>query len=569
MVTEKKQWSRRQVLQTGAGASLAAVGLMAVNAPIGMSTSALAKQTADATPQAGGTLTISVAQITSNSHLLHLRHYAGSENIYTRLLVQSRLITLNHERTEHVGDLAETFAFSDDGKTITFNLRPGLTWHDGEPFTATDVDFTFHMIGIPGLAASLMGSLFNDTIPGMKEWVDGSADRISGLHVIDDNTVTFDLFEGINQIGVLTLFNQICIAPDHVLHQYLNRETGGTDILQSEWATTAKHVGIGPVRVIEYVADQYIRYEPFEAYYRGKPLLGEVVYRPFADAITNVAALENREVDSGRIPPTEYERFKAFDFLNFNEAKFPAYSGTPFNARQAYLNKDVRQGLMHAIDRQTIANVLYAGAVDVPDTPIVVPGIEVSPNLKTYEYDPEKAKALLQSGGWDSSRKIRWAVGTIPSDEVTLAYYAAINGYWEEVGVQAEFQVFGTDATVLWAPNWDFDLYPSSYPIGIPESVAVHYDPSRASYVSSGYDTPEFQELWTQAMRQNPPEEQQAIIWQLQEAMAEECLGLIVVRGADIWGTDKRVHGFTPNYFPYEADLYDWQLEKVWVEEKQ
>jgi len=74
MVTEKKQWSRRQVLQGGAG--LAAVGLMAVNAPEGTSAAALAKQTADATPQAGGTLTISVAQITSNSHLLFLRHYA-------------------------------------------------------------------------------------------------------------------------------------------------------------------------------------------------------------------------------------------------------------------------------------------------------------------------------------------------------------------------------------------------------------------------------------------------------------------------------------------------------------
>ena len=59
MVTEKKQWSRRQVLQ--GGASLAAVGLMAVNAPEGTSAAALAKQTADATPQAGGTLTISIA----------------------------------------------------------------------------------------------------------------------------------------------------------------------------------------------------------------------------------------------------------------------------------------------------------------------------------------------------------------------------------------------------------------------------------------------------------------------------------------------------------------------------
>ena len=177
---------------------------------------------------------------------------------------------------------------------------------------------------------------------------------------------------------------------------------------------------------------------------------------------------------------------------------------------------------MHAIDRQTIADVLYAGAVDVVHTPIVVPGFDDSPNLKKYEYDPEKAKALLQSGGWDSSRKIRWAVGTVPSDEVQLAYYAAINGYWEAGWRSGRVPGFRPrTATVLWGPNWDFDLYPSSYPIGIPESVAIHYDPSRASYVSSGYDTPEFRDLWTQAMREQPQDEHQAVIWKLQETMAE------------------------------------------------
>ena len=54
---------------------------------------------------------------------------------------------------------------------------------------------------------------------------------------------------------------------------------------------SAEHVGIGPFKVVEYVADQYIRYEPFENYYNGKPLLGEVVYRPYADAVTLAAAI--------------------------------------------------------------------------------------------------------------------------------------------------------------------------------------------------------------------------------------------------------------------------------------
>ncbi len=162
---------------------------------------------------------------------------------------------------------------------------------------------------------------------------------------------------------------------------------------------------------------------------------------------------------------------------------------------------------------------------------------------------------------------LRWAVGQVPADEAGLAYYAAINGYWEEVGVKADFQVFGQDSTVLWGPDWDFDLYPSSYPIGLPEAIAVHFDPRRASYVSSGFDTPEFVALWDQSYREHPTEEMTSIIHQLQEFMAEEALGLMIVRSPDIWGIDKRVHELVPNYFPYEYDLYDWELEKVWVDE--
>ncbi len=126
--------------------------------------------------------------------------------------------------------------------------------------------------------------------------------------------------------------------------------------------------------MIEYVADQYIRYEPFENYYKGKPLLGELVYRSFADATTNAAALQNREVDVARLPVAEYARFQDLDFLTFNEAKSPSYQGTPFNARQPYLNKDVRQALMHAIDREAMREVLYSGAVEIVHTPFEFPG---------------------------------------------------------------------------------------------------------------------------------------------------------------------------------------------------
>jgi peptide/nickel transport system substrate-binding protein len=561
MGSSKHQLTRRRFLQhAGVGAAGAASAALIGGRALGP-----ASAVAQDTPKSGGTLTLSVAQKTSFSHFMFLRHYAGGENIYSRTLANARLVTLDHNHADFIPDLAQEWAFSADGKQVTFTLRPGLTWHDGQPFTSADVNFTFHMIGIPGVGDTLMGDLFTPYVVGMQEWLDGTATTISGLTTPDDLTVTFDLFDAFSQIELLTLFNQICIAPNHILSQYLNRETG-KDILQSEWATTSNHVGIGPFRVSEYVADQYIIYAPFENYYRGRPLLDEIVYRPFLDATTNAAALENKEVDVGRVAATDYPHFQELDFLNFVTGKRATYTGTPFNARQPYLNQKVRQALIYALDRDAIVQTLYAGAVDVIHSPISVPQYGDSPNLIKYNYDPEKAKALLAEGGWDSGRKIRWAISAAPSSEADQAYYAAINGYWAEVGVEAEFQVFGQDASGLWAPNWDFDLYPSAYPIGLPGSVAIHLNPRQASYVSSGYDTPEFQALWDDAQLQHDEETMKNTIWKLQETIAEQALTLMIARSTDIWGINKRVHELSPLYMGYESELYDWQIEKVWVD---
>jgi len=549
----------RRNLMKFAGASAAAGAITAASLQ-GLTETASAQE-----PVAGGTLSLAVSQITSNSHLLHLRHYAGSENIYTRLLANARLITLDTDRTTFVGALAESFEFNEDATLLTFKLREGLTWHDDAPFTADDVDFTYHVIGVPGVGPSVFGTTFSQTIVGMAEYIAGDADRISGFTKVDDSTVSFEIYPNLNQWATLSLFNQICIAPNHILNQYLDWETGHT-ILESPWATTAEHVGIGPFKVIEYVADQYIRYEPFENYYNGKPLLGEVIYRPFSDAVTLAAAVESGEVLVGRLPIGEVPRFEAKENLNVLGAISPSYQGSIMNARMPYLNKQVRQALMYAIDREAMAQVLYSGKVSVVHTPIEVPGIEESPNLKKYPYDPEQAKALLDEAGWDTNQVLRWHVAAVPSAEDTLAYYATINDFWSQVGVKADFDVFGADSSVLWGPDWNFDFYPSAYPIGIPNWVARDLDPRRAFSTSVGFDEPGFTDLWDKAQSNLSDDEMTAAVHALQDKISEESLTLMIVRSPDIWAIDNRVHGLTPNYFPNEYDLYDWALEKVWVE---
>ena len=171
-----RELSRRTLMKSAAAS--AAAGAITAASLQGMAQTASAQE-----PVEGGTLSIGVSQITSNSHMLHLRHFAGSENIYTRLLANARLITLDNARAEFVGALAESFEFNEDSSLLTFHLREGLTWHDGQPFTAADVDFTYHMICVPGVSASVFGSSFSS----------GSGGPIVSCHAMPSSALPWPL----------------------------------------------------------------------------------------------------------------------------------------------------------------------------------------------------------------------------------------------------------------------------------------------------------------------------------------------------------------------------------------
>lgn len=553
--------NRRALLR---GATASALGAAVAPALVSRVATAYAQ---DGTPMAeagtpGGSVTLAYPQGTSFLHFMHLTVAAGSENIYNRAPVQGKLLNRTTDLSGFMPDLAESWERSEDGAMLTFHLREGLTWHDGAPFSSADVEFTYHMIGVPGLGVYNVGSSLNDLLVGNSEWIEGTADRISGITVPDDRSITFELKDSFGDETVFRVINQVCIAPKHQLEQYLDRERA-PDILQSEWATSAAHVGIGPFRVVEYVPDQHVVYEPFEQYWRGRPLLDQLVFRAFTDPQTNAAALENQETDCTRLPISEYERFLEMDHLTLVTPRAKTLGGTPFNTRQPYLSKPIRQALVHAIDRETIAQVLYKGTVDVIHCPIEVAQYEPSPNMVRYDYDPERARALLEEGGWEADRKIRWEVVEIPSDE---SLYAAINGYWAEVGVEAEYHVIGRETAQMGPPDYNFDLYMSGYPVGSPLDIAAHYDPRLATYVSAGYDTPEFIELWDLAVTQQSEEDEQNTIWRMQEIMTEECLGLWLARSTDVWGINNRVHGLDPKYLPGQYQ-FDWALDKIWVDQ--
>ncbi|MCB0189056.1 MAG: hypothetical protein KDE31_32525, partial [Caldilineaceae bacterium] len=250
------------------------------------------------------------------------------------------------------------------------------------------------------------------------------------------------------------------------------------------------------------------------------------------------------------------------DFLNFRTPKATLTVGTVINGAQPHLqDKRVRQALLHAIDRDTMIEKLYAGASEKIDTLIQLPKYGDSPNLTRYDYDPEKAKQLLQEAGWDSETKIRWLTDKIPSD---TSVWDAINGYWAEVGVQAEFQI-SPDLTAGRGPDWDFDLYWSSYPIGHPTEFASYFDSRVAEAYYTGFKNARYEELADMSVQRLSDDEMKAVIYEMQEILADEALFLMVCPTPNIWAINKRVHDVLPIYAA--TGFNDWGgIQNAWVE---
>ena len=172
-------------------------------------------------------------------------------------LVFDKLINADSSLNPTDGMLAETYTVSEDGKSIEFVLRDGLTWHDGEPLTAEDVKFTIElMLKAPGTNA--VASEVMQAITGAAAYADGSAEDLEGV-VIDGNTVAVN-FDTVSA-NALQVFSQWPILPKHCL------ENADPAALQQDqfWQ---KPIGSGPFMVDEVVLNNYATLKRWDGYYK-------------------------------------------------------------------------------------------------------------------------------------------------------------------------------------------------------------------------------------------------------------------------------------------------------------
>ncbi|OEF99742.1 hypothetical protein BHF71_07565 [Vulcanibacillus modesticaldus] len=299
--------------------------------------------------------------------------------------------------------LAESWEFSEDKRSITFKLRKGVKWHDGEEFTADDVVYTYTVLAHPDYTGTR--SYIVEPFVGFEEFNSGETDTFKGVEKIDDYTVVFHLKEAAP--NALDNIN-FPIAPEHVYGKYEVKD------LVNAPETKASPIGTGPFKLDKIVTNESYELVRFDDYWNGKPYLDKIIWKVINQDVAP-GLLKSGQLDvMADLNPSDVDLVKniegvkiwetpdfGYQYMGFKFGKLEEDGSiTPFD--KVYNDKKLRQAMAYAINRQGIVDGLLKGHGTVMNAPIPpVSWAAASPDqLNTYPYDPEKAKQLLDEAGY-------------------------------------------------------------------------------------------------------------------------------------------------------------------------
>ncbi|MBI4246363.1 MAG: peptide-binding protein [Candidatus Rokubacteria bacterium] len=280
-----------------------------------------------------------------------------------------------------VGDLAESWTFSRDCRRLTFKLKKDVRWHDGKPFTADDVLFTHQTMVHPKTPTAYKEDFL-------------AVERIEAL---DPHTVRITYRAPYAK--ALQSWS-LWMLPRHLLEQAVRE--GRLREAPQNWHAP---VGTGPYRFRELRAGEKIVLTANPEYHEGRPYIARIVYRIIPSQATIFLELKAKGVDAAGLTALQYRRQTEYPAFRkaFHKFRYPsnAYTYFGFNLRDPrFADSRVRQAFAHAINKQELIDGVLLGLGREATGPYK-PGTWVyNPNVKTYAYNPARARHLLAQAGW-------------------------------------------------------------------------------------------------------------------------------------------------------------------------
>ena len=405
--------------------------------------------------------------------------------------------------------LTEVPTFEADGVTLHCTLKDNIKCHDGSTLTANDVKYTFERMFTPSTGAK--STYMYDRIKGAAEMLAGTATELEGLTVEDDTHFTFVLTD-----PMASFVNNLGISYAQIFPKAACEAAG------DKWGWGTDCVGTGKYKVSSNDDTTEIVLEKFADYHDGEPALDEIDVIYYDDNNTKLMAFKNGDIDWCDLSPDLLAQYKSDpdvkDLITMYETLGVHFVNLNLDSENLKDPK-VREALSLAIDRQALIDNTLSGA-GIPAGCWLAPQTLGHDDSAVLEYDPEKAKQLLQEAGV-SNLTLDCKVRKGQYEK----YMTVVQSYWKEIGVTMNLSV---EDSGVWSSDWaDGNLEVTAlgwYPLyaDADNHMYTYFYSGNAAKKSSFYNNPEVDDLLSRARVSQDPDERAELYKQADNIIVHE-----------------------------------------------
>jgi peptide/nickel transport system substrate-binding protein len=470
-----------------------------------------------------------------------------------------------------VGVLVQSWTVSKDSKTVTLNLRKNVLWHDGKPFTADDVIFTFQAIKDDAVESQGKRAMF---------------DRIASFKKVDPYTIVITWKEAYAPgLSDLVLY----IVPKHI-YGYI---AGKGDAFNRN-PRNAEPVGTGPYRFVEWRRGQYLTLQANDRYFRGRPHLDKLVFKIIPQAETEFAAFQTGELDLTRLTPDRFDKTKGDQAFN-KKARILEYPTRQYfyiawnqdGSNPFFKDVNVRRALALAMNRQGIVEKALHGHALLSSGPFLPGSWEADPSVKPLPYDPRQAAKLLDEAGWKEANGdgLRKKDGVplefeclCPQESLEMQRFLEFfQQDLQKVGVSMKIRPLEWSVFMGRTRRHQYQAFLLGYSVPDDPSPYGQFHSSQAAILQSAgeavgendfsYKNPAVDALLEEQQRALDPKARQQLLWRIHQALASDqpaCFLFVPTSLAAISSKYQGVKVSPAGYglFSWYPAVLDWWIPK-------
>ncbi len=462
-----------------------------------------------------------------------------------------------------VPDLAESYSVSEDGKTYTFTLRQGATWHDGEIVSVRDVIFTFVALQNPAYQSPLISSF-----------------RTVSVEQADERTVVFRLSEPFRSfLASLT----VGILPAHIWEEYDPSVARLADVNLSP-------VGSGPYKFLEYEKDKkgailLYRLARYSSYFAGTPYIEKLDLKFYQDASSATDALLNKRIEGIAYLQND-GKVTIKNTPGLKTPSLPQVNTLFFNIkRDIFSSRSIREALGAAIDKNALVENAAGGfGIAINSTILANYASGYADSNSPAPFAPEHSKELLDKEGWkivegnqfrekgegDAKKTLDVVITTVNQPEPMLVA-GAVAEAWKNVGVNASVKPIDVselrDETLK---NRAYDVFLGGALLGAESDPYPFWHSSQATYPGlnlSGYANRKADELIVNARRAQNEEERNKTYSSLAILLNEDIPAIPLYESKYLYAPSEKIRGIVLAKLLVPSDRFG-NIEKWYLKTK-